>query len=85
MVIGVSRDGQDSHAKFVKKLNLPFERVTDRGGRLAKAYGVGKKLFVMPGRVTFVIDRDGKVASVYDSSKAKSHVPEALAVVKRLG
>lgn len=69
----------------MKKLNLPFELVTDRGGALAKAYQVGKKLFVLPGRVTFVIDRTGKIASVYDSANAKSHVPEALEVVKRLG
>lgn len=84
-MVGVSSDGQDSHAKFVKKLSLPFELITDRGGALAKQYEVGKKLFILPGRVTFVIDREGKIASVYGSNNAKSHVPEALAVVRRLG
>jgi peroxiredoxin Q/BCP len=40
---------------------------------------------LLPGRVTYVIDREGRVQHVFNSQlNAKKHVREALEVVKRL-
>ncbi len=84
-VVGVSEDGKSSHEAFKAKHSLPFVLLSDPGGETAKAYGVKKTLGLLPGRVTFVIDREGVVRSAFDSQvRVKEHVAQALEVVKRL-
>ena len=84
-VIGVSSDNGASHQKFTEKFQLPFTLVSDTGGSVRKRYGVPATLGLLPGRVTFVIDRDGIVRHVFNSQlHATKHVDEALAVIKRL-
>lgn len=84
-VVGVSEDGKSSHEAFKAKHALPFVLLSDPGGETAKAYGVKKTLGLLPGRVTFVIDREGVVRSAFDSQvRVKEHVAQALEVVKRL-
>jgi len=84
-VIGVSADGAASHQSFAARLKLPFSLVSDEDGALRKAYGVPKTLLVLPGRTTFVIDRDGVIRHAFTAAfGSQSHVDEALAVVKKL-
>jgi peroxiredoxin Q/BCP len=84
-VIGVSSDDGASHQKFAEKFHLPFTLVSDTGGSVRKRYGVPATLGLLPGRVTFVIDRDGIVRHVFNSQlQATKHVDEALATIKRL-
>jgi len=85
VVIGVSQDSEESHQRFASHHRLPFLLVSDRDKALQKAYGVPKTMGLLPGRVTYVIDRDGTVQHVFNSQlNAKKHVREALEVVKRL-
>jgi len=50
-----------------------------------KQYGVPATLGLLPGRVTFVIDRQGVVRHVFNSQfQATQHVAEALDALKRL-
>lgn len=85
VVIGVSQDSDGSHKRFAEHHRLPFLLVSDRDKALQKAYGVPKAMGLLPGRVTYVIDRDGKVQHVFNSLlNAKKHVREALDVVKQL-
>ena len=85
LVIGVSQDSDESHQSFAEHHRLPFLLVSDRDKALQKAYGVAKTMGLLPGRVTFVIDRDGAVQHVFNSQlNAKKHVRKALDVVKRL-
>ncbi len=84
-VVGVSSDGASSHEAFKAKHRLPFTLLSDPGGGAAKALGVKKTFGLLPGRVTFVIDRGGIVRHRFDSQlKATKHVEEALAIVKSL-
>ena len=84
-VIGVSSDSESSHQQFAEKFKLPFTLVADTGGTVRKRYGVPATLGLLPGRVTFVIDRDGIVRHVFNSQlQATKHVDEALGVLKRL-
>ena len=84
-VIGVSSDSGASHQKFAEKFRLPFRLVTDDNGAIRKRYGVPATLGLLPGRVTFVIDRQGVVRHVFNSQlQATKHVDEALSVLKRL-
>jgi peroxiredoxin Q/BCP len=85
-VIGVSSDSESSHAGFARRHGLPFALVSDRGGEVRRRYGVPATLGLLPGRVTFVIDRQGVVRHVFNSQlQAAKHVDEALAVLRRLG
>jgi peroxiredoxin Q/BCP len=84
-VVGVSSDGEASHTKFADKHRLPFVLLSDRGGAVRKQYGVPATLGLLPGRVTFVIDRGGVVRHVFNSQfQATKHVAEALAALKTL-
>lgn len=85
VVIGVSQDSERSHKKFAEHHRLPFLLVSDADKGLQKAYGVPKTMGLLPGRVTYVIDREGTVQHVFNSQlNAKKHVHEALEVVRRL-
>jgi peroxiredoxin Q/BCP len=84
-VLGVSSDSAASHAGFAQKHRLPFPLASDPGGAARKAYGVPRALGLLPGRVTYVIDRTGIVRSVFNSMFApQKHVERALEVIKTL-
>jgi thioredoxin-dependent peroxiredoxin len=85
VVIGVSGDRAERHRSFAEQQRLPFQLVSDRDGSLRKAYGVPKTLGILPGRVTYVIDKAGIVRHVFTALfSAERHVAEALKVVKAL-
>jgi peroxiredoxin Q/BCP len=84
-VIGVSSDSVDKHAGFAGHHSLQFTLLSDQGGTVRKSYGVPSALGVLPGRVTYVIDRTGTVRHVFNSMiNIGRHVEEALTVVKKL-
>ena len=84
-VIGVSADDGATHEGFKGRYKLPFTLLTDPGGAAAKALGVKKTLGLLPGPVTFVIDRQGQIVHKFDSQlRATKHVDEALQIVKKL-
>lgn len=84
-VIGVSADSPESHKKFADKYNLPFTLLSDGGDAVRKAYGVPPTLWVLPGRVTYVIDAEGVVQHVFDSQfNATAHIKESLDVLKKI-
>jgi len=84
-VIGVSSDSVDSHAAFADKHKLPFTLLSDKGGQVRKSYGVPAVLGLVPGRVTYVIDREGTVRHVFNSmTNIGQHISDALKVVREL-
>ncbi|MFD2245516.1 peroxiredoxin [Pontibacter ruber] len=84
-VVGVSSDSPDSHKKFEKQFRLPFILLSDKGGGVRKLFGVSRKFGIVPGRVTFIIDRTGTVQYVFNSlTKPLEHVDRALDVLRAL-
>ncbi len=84
-VIGISSDSLDAHAAFAGKHKLPMQLVADDGGKVRAAYGVKSTLGILPGRETFIIDKDGVVRHVFRSQlRFKNHVAESLAVLHAL-
>ena len=83
-VIGVSSDSSASHDQWSEKLKIPFVLLSDTGGGLRKTYGVPSTLGLIPGRVTYVIDKQGVVRHVFNSlMQATQHIDEAMAALKR--
>jgi peroxiredoxin Q/BCP len=84
-VIGVSSDSVDKHAAFADRHKLPFTLLSDQGGRVRKSYGVPAVLGLLPGRVTYVIDREGTVRHVFNSmTHIGQHINDALEVARQL-
>ena len=84
-VIGISSDSVDRHAAFAGLHELPFTLLSDQGGRVRKLYGVPAVLGLLPGRVTYVIDREGTVRYVLNSmTNISQHVSDALDEVRKL-
>jgi peroxiredoxin Q/BCP len=66
-VFGCSIDSADSHARFIKKYNLPFPLLLDPGKKIAKAYHAenGIPILGLDQRITYVIGADGTIEKVY--------------------
>lgn len=85
VVIGVSSDSDESHRSFAASHRLPYTMISDPDGRLRNLFGVPKTLFVLPGRVTYVIDRDGIVRHVFNAQLSGTrHVDESLKTLRDL-
>jgi len=84
-VIGISSDSAASHRAFAARHKLPFLLASDADGSLRKAFGVPKTLGLFPGRVTYVVDRDGIIRLVFSAQLAsQDHVTKALAAVSAI-
>ena len=84
-VIGISADDESSHRGFVANHKLPFILLSDKDKKVAGSYGVGKTLGILPGRVTFIIDKEGIIRGIYSSQiNYMKHIEEALEVLKKI-
>lgn len=84
-VIGISSDSVESHKKFSEQYKLPFILLSDHDKKIRKLFGVPSGMFgLLPGRVTYVIDKEGKIIMIFDSMMASKHIPKALEAVKKL-
>jgi peroxiredoxin Q/BCP len=84
-VMGISSDSIDSHKKFAKQYKLPFILLSDNTKKIRNLFGVKPNLFgLIPGRVTYVVDKEGVIQLIFDSVMATSHIPRALEMIKKL-
>lgn len=85
-VIGVSSDSPASHQAFSARHRLPFPIISDADRSLRRLFGVPTPLGFIPGRVTYVIDKQGIVRLVFSALFASDdHVRKALAAVRETG
>ena len=83
-VVGVSSDTKESHIKFIKDHNLPFQLLSDKKGKIRKKYAVPKTMGLIPGRVTYIINRDGRIIHIFNSQfNPQKHIEEAIAIIKK--
>ena len=84
-VIGVSSDSVAAHQKFTKQYQLPFILLSDANKKIRNLFGVPSGMFgLLPGRVTYVIDKEGIIVMVFDSMLATKHISKALAAIKKI-
>jgi len=84
-VIGISSDSVVSHQKFAQHYKLPFILLSDTNKKIRNLFGVPSNFFgILPGRVTYVTDKTGTIIMIFDSMKAKQHIPKALNAIKNL-
>lgn len=89
-IVGISTDSVTSHKKFKEKYNLPFSLLADTDHQVCEKYGVwaekkmmGKKFFGIL-RTTYLIDKNGNIARVFEGVKPAEHSQEVLQAIKVL-
>jgi len=82
MVIGISSQSVKSHKEFAERNKLNFTLLSDSNNTVRKLFGVPGKFFgLIPGRVTYVADKTGKVIYIFDSqTEVQRHADEALKI-----
>ena len=87
VVIGVSRDGVASHAKFAEKYSLPFILLSDPELEAIRKYGVWQekknygKTTMGVVRTTFIIDEEGNIAHIMPKVKPDTNAGEVLELI----
>jgi peroxiredoxin Q/BCP len=78
-ILGISPDSAKSHDKFINKFQLPFPLIPDEDKKICESYGVwveksmyGRK-YMGVARTTFIIDKDGTIAKVFEKVKPEGH------------
>jgi len=81
-VIGISGQSVESHKNFAQKNLLPYTLLSDEKNEVRKLFGVPSRAFgLIPGRVTYVADKSGKVVFIFDSqTETQRHADEALKI-----
>ncbi|MGO9526980.1 MAG: peroxiredoxin [Verrucomicrobiia bacterium] len=83
-ILGVSFDSVASHKAFIAKYNLPFVLLADTDKSVAKLYGVADDSSRVASRVTFVIDKAGKITFVDPKVNPATHAAELRTVLNSL-
>jgi len=89
-IVGISKDSIESHKKFINKLKIPFQLLSDEKIIILKKYGAwgeksmyGKK-FMGIKRTTVLINPKGKIIEIWNNVKVKDHVKEVLNFLKEV-
>ena len=84
-VLGVSGQSVESHKSFASHYNLPFLLLSDENNNVRKLYGVPANLGIIPGRVSYIIDKKGVVRHIFNSQyQPQKHIEEAKKVLEKL-
>ena len=84
-VIGISSDSVSSHQQFSTQFKLPFILLSDDDKKIKNLFGVPSGLFgLLPGRVTYVTDKNGVIQMIFDSILAAKHISKALQAIQKL-
>jgi peroxiredoxin Q/BCP len=84
-VLGVSSQSIESHKSFATHHGLPFILLSDADNKVRDLYGVPSTWGLIPGRVTFIIDKWGVVRHIFSSqSHPELHVEEAIKILKEI-
>jgi len=87
VLLGVSADSPESHAKFASRYDLSFSLLSDEKKETLKVYGVWKeksmygRKYMGIERTTYIIDEDGKIAQIFSKVKVDGHAEEVLAAL----
>ena len=86
LIIGISGQSVESHKEFSDKYHLRYTLLSDEGNKVRLLFGVPANfLGLIPGRVTYIVDKSGKVIYIFNSqTQTERHVDEALRILKGL-
>jgi len=84
VIIGISPDDENSHAKFKSKYELPFSLLADPSAKIIQSYNAwgeknsfGKQYMGVL-RTTFVIDESGRILKIFKKVDTHNHTQQIL-------
>ena len=87
VLLGISKDGEDSHKKFISKFDLPFRLLCDEDHAVAEEYGAwveksmyGRKYMGIM-RTTVVVDAEGKIEQIFEKVNPKDQSKDLLGML----
>ncbi len=84
-VLGVSGQSVESHKSFATHHGLPFILLSDADNSIRKLYGIPATMGLIPGRVTYIIDKKGIVRHIFNSQyQPEKHIEEAKQILEKL-
>jgi peroxiredoxin Q/BCP len=89
-VVGVSKDGTESHQKYKAKYDLPCTLLSDESTETIQKFGAWAeksmygKTYMGVERCTFLIDGKGVVVRAWDKVKVDGHAEEVLEAARAL-
>lgn len=90
VLLGISKDGEASHVKFIQKYELPYQLLADPEKEVIKQYNLWKeknmygKIVFGTTRASFVIGEDGIILKIYPKANAETNADEVLSFIKSL-
>jgi len=90
VIIGISRDSEESHRKFIEKKELKIKLLSDEQADIHRMYDVlhpkhfrGKDV-ISAVRTTFLLNPEGQIVRIWDHVKAVGHAEDVLSELKKL-
>lgn len=85
-VIGIGKESVSSHKQFSTENDLFFPLLSDEGNKIRKLFRVPSNMLgYMPGRVTYIVDKTGKVIYVHSSQvRTYKHATNALRFLENM-
>lgn len=86
IVVGISPDSHSSHQAFASRHSLNYPLISDENGHISQLYQVPRDLLgLLPGRATYIIDKEGIIRGVFRSAlQFRRHVEEARRIISQL-
>ncbi|MEM9981600.1 MAG: peroxiredoxin, partial [Bacteroidota bacterium] len=82
-VYGISRDDIPTHQKFKEQHQLPFDLLSDKSGKVCKAYSALVPIIGLPKRITYLLNKDHRIAGVFqDMFSAEKHIKQMIEKVQ---
>ncbi len=82
VLLGASNDPVDKNQQFNEKEKLPYPLLCDTENTLINALGINAGKAAQ--RKTFIVDKEGKIAKIYETVSVKDHPKAVLADVKEM-
>lgn len=83
-IVGISRDDIPTHKRFKAEHSLPFELLSDASGEVCKTYDALVPILGIPKRITYLLDKDHRIAAVFDNFfDGKAHMKAMVEELKK--
>jgi peroxiredoxin Q/BCP len=84
VILGASNDDVALQQKFIDTNMLQYPLLADTEMKLIKELGISNPKGNAAQRVTFVVNKEGKIAKIYDSVQVMTHPKEVIDFIKTM-